>query len=105
MHILHSKSKSSSRFFAGKKGKAKPVIIDLDRSKDGSSGGEDTSLMQAQLEWVAKLNKELSKCQLCGPNVLCKISYTGNHIKMSHHQTRAWADALVCSDHLIIIFI
>ena len=39
------------------------------------------------------------------PNVLCKISYTGNHINMPHHQTRVWADALGCSDHLILILI
>ena len=70
MHILHSKSKSSSRSFAEKKGKAKPVIIDLDRSEDDFSGGDNTSPMQVQLEWIIKLNKELSKCQLCGPQCL-----------------------------------
>ncbi|KAJ7761290.1 hypothetical protein B0H14DRAFT_2634078 [Mycena olivaceomarginata] len=45
---------------------------------------------------LADLEAEYRTCVRCGPTVVCKIDWSGNHVQLSFPQRRAWAVSLAC---------
>lgn len=98
MMSLRAKSKSGKGTNAKKGGKLKQksmAILDLDNSDDDDDDGDDGSSMEKEKKSLEALQKELNRCQLCGPTKSCKIGKDGQHITLSFNQLRGWAIALV----------
>jgi hypothetical protein len=82
-----------------KKGKSKQRIQILDLEHAGSRDDDfddGLGIMEKEKKFLAELQAKYSRCQLCGPDKMCKIDIAGNHSKLNNPQIRAWSTALVC---------
>lgn len=85
----------------GTKGKVtKQELINLDGSDndadfDIGNDDEDREVSEQATKHFEALRKTLKSCQKCGPDVMCKINFHGNHVKVSFNLLRPWVKALV----------
>jgi len=88
-------SQHQTKSSTGKK-KEKITLMDLenDRSDDDDDG--DNPLPEKERQMYEALEKELTRCQRCGPTHFCKVSRDGTHVNLTFNQRRSWAVALVC---------
>jgi hypothetical protein len=77
----------------GKQGK-KSALIDLDNDDEDDDVGDD-SILNREQGFLEKLEKVLTRCQLCGPTKFCRISRNGEHVNLTFQQRRGWVVALV----------
>ncbi|KAJ7189360.1 hypothetical protein GGX14DRAFT_383315, partial [Mycena pura] len=78
----------------GKKG-AKMQILDLEHAGSGDDDFDDgLGIMEKEKKCMAQLEAKYSRCQVCGPDKVCKIDISGIHCKLGNAQIRAWSAAL-----------
>jgi hypothetical protein len=91
MMSLRAKSKSGKGLNSKKGGKLKQkpmAILDLDNSDEDEDEDDDNGSMDREKKSLEQLQKELNKCQLCGPTKSCKIGKDGQHITLTFNQLR-----------------
>ena len=92
-HLKEGKTATSVRGGKGKLGK-KLALIDLDNDDDDDDVGDD-SILDKERSFLEKLERVLTRCQLCGPTKFCRISRNGDHVNLTFQQRRGWVVALV----------
>lgn len=89
---------------------AKPVLMNLDGS-DGDfdigqdEDGDEGMLSEKEKTKLEALKKKLKSCQVCGPELMCKIDSQGKHAKVSFNLLRPWVMALVCPQSSVYIIL
>lgn len=93
-----SLAKTTTGTKGSRKKQAAPILIDLDNEEDDDDADEDeenSGLPEREQKQLEILERELAKCQRCGPDKYCKIDKSGSHVPLTMNQRRAWSIFLV----------
>ncbi|THH23263.1 hypothetical protein EUX98_g7916 [Antrodiella citrinella] len=87
--------------------KKKQALMDLDADSDVSDeitpSDDEEEMSEEQKKWMLALRAELSSCQLCKAQKLCKLDKQGRHINVTWSQLRVWAIALAVKTHAVTL--